>query len=142
MVKASYRVLIMPFDAQAIFANLAEKERIKGHHSAEGRAIRTLSRALSGWSSGSLAHRDVVVLCDQAVEDWLNARLKRSPWSIRSVPQLVPFALAEKWITEADAEQLRSIHELRAGRGNTGEISAQELEAALEFCIEVIDKHW
>jgi len=41
----------MPFDAQAIFANLAEKEQIKGHTSPDGRAIRTLSRALSGWSS-------------------------------------------------------------------------------------------
>ena len=80
VVKASYRVLIMPFDAQAIFANLAEKEQIKGHHSPEGRAIRTLSRALSGWSSEKIFRPvDVIVLCDQAVEDWLKARLKRSP---------------------------------------------------------------
>ena len=66
----------MTFDPQAIFANLAEKERVKGHHSAEGRAIRTLSRAMNGWSSGSLSALDVVVLCDQSLEDWLKARLK------------------------------------------------------------------
>lgn len=130
----------MPFDAQAIFANLAEKERIKGHHSHEGRAIRVLSRALSGWSAGTLSRRDVVVLCDQAVEDWLNARLKKSPWSIQSVPQLVPAALAVQWITAADAERLRSIHELRAA--DAAEISAREAEDALEFCIDLIDKHW
>jgi hypothetical protein len=132
----------MTFDPQAIFANLAEKERIRGHHSAEGRAIRVLSRALSGWSAGTLSRRDVVVLCDQAVEDWLNARLKKSPWSIQSVPQLVPVALAEQWITAADAERLRSVHQLRAGTGHPAEISAPEVEAALEFCIELIDKHW
>ena len=130
----------MPFDAQAIFANLAEKERIIGHHSPEGQAIRVLSRALSGWSAGTLSRRDVVVLCDQAVEDWLNARLKKSPWSIQSVPQLVPAALAVQWITAADAERLRSIHELRAA--DAAEISAREVEDALEFCIDLIDKHW
>jgi hypothetical protein len=132
----------MPFDAQAIFANLAEKERIKGHHSPEGRAIRVLSRALSGWSAGTLSRRDVVVLCDQAVEDWLNARLKKSPWSIQSLPQLVLAALAVQWITEADAERLRSVHKLRAGTGDPAKIAAREVEAALEFCIDLIDKHW
>ena len=132
----------MPFDAQKIFANLAEKERIKGHHSPEGRAIRTLSRALSGWSSGSLAHRDVVVLCDQAVEDWLNARLKRSPWSTQTVPALVPLALANHWITQSDADRLLDLHNSRVRRNEPGEISAEEVEAELEFCIELIDKHW
>jgi len=132
----------MPFNAQAIFANLAEKERIRGHHSPEGRAIRVLSRALSGWSAGNLSRRDVVVLCDQAVEDWLNARLKSSPWSIQSVPQLVPAALAERWITAAAAEQLQIVHKLRDRAGDPEEISTREVEAALEFCIDLIDKHW
>src|SRR6185503_3055021 len=132
----------MSFDAQAIFANLAEKERIKGHHSAEGRAIRTLSRALSGWSGGSLARRDVVVLCDQAVEDWLNARLRRSPWSRQSVPALLPDAVADHWVTPSDADRLLGLHDLRRRAGEPREISAQEVEAALEFCIDLIDKHW
>jgi hypothetical protein len=142
VVKASYRVLIMPFDAQAIFANLAEKEQIKGHHSPEGRAIRTLSRALSGWSSGSLTHHDVVVLCDQAVEDWLKARLKRSPWSIQPVPALVPAAVDNHWITQTDADRLLDLHNSRERAHGPGEISTQQVEAALEFCIELIDKHW
>lgn len=132
----------MPFDAQAIFANLAEKERIKGHHSPEGRAIRVLSRALSGRSAGTLSRRDVLVLCDQAVEDWLNARLKRSPWSIQSVPALVPMALANHWITQSEVDRLLHLHNLRTQAGETEEMSAQEVEAALEFCIKLIDKHW
>ena len=69
----------MNFDAKAIFADLAEKETIKGHHSPEGRAIRTLSRALNGYSSGNLSGRDVVVLYDQTIEDWLKAKCKFSP---------------------------------------------------------------
>ena len=132
----------MPFDAQSIFANLAEKERIKGHHSPEGRAMRTLSRALNGWSSGSLAHGDVMVLCDQAVEDWLKARLRRSPWSIQPVPALLPAALADHWITRSDVPYLLKLHEMRPQAGGAREIAAPEVQAALEFCIELIDKHW
>jgi hypothetical protein len=132
----------MTFDPQAIFANLVEKERIKGHHSPEGRAIRTLSRALSGWSSGSLSRVDVVVLCDQAIEDWLKARLNRSPWSIQFVPALLPAALAADWITQWDADRLLTLHSLRPRAGEPRNISVPEVEAALEFCIELIDKHW
>ena len=132
----------MPFDAQKIFANLAEKERIKGHHSPEGWAIRTLSRALSGWSSGNLSHRDVVVLCDQAVEDWLKARLKRSSWSVQSLPALLPEAVANHWITPSDGDRLLGLHKLRPSAEETREISVHEIQAALEFCVELIDKHW
>lgn len=132
----------MPFDAQTIFANLAEKERVKGHHSAEGRAIRVLSRALNGWSGGSLSRCDVVVLCDQAVEDWLNVRLKRSPWSSQSVPVLVPLAVANFVLTQSEADRLLSLHRLRAPLRGSAEICQGEVEAALEFCIELIDKHW
>src|SRR5437867_474602 len=73
-----YTMGTMSFDPQAIFANLTEQEKIKGHHSPEGRAIRTLSRALNSWSTNNLSARDVLVLCDQAVEDWLKARLRIS----------------------------------------------------------------
>lgn len=132
----------MPFDAQAIFANLAEKERVKGHHSAEGRAIRTLSRALSGWSAGSLSRRDVMVLCNQAVEDWLKARLGHSPWSTRSAPALLRDAVTAQWITQADADRLLSLHHAHSQAVEGRQVSPQEVEAALEFCIELIDKHW
>src|ERR1700704_241399 len=104
----------MSFDAQGIFANLAEKERIKGHHSPEGRAIRTLSRALNGWSSGSLSRRDVAVLCDQAMQDWLHARLKRSPWLFEAVPALLAQARNDDWLTPAEADRLHDVHELRS----------------------------
>jgi hypothetical protein len=132
----------MPFDPQAIFANLAEKEKIKGHHSPEGRAIRTLSRALNGWVVGSLSRHDVIVLCDQAVEDWLNIRLQRPAWSTQSLAGLVPIALANQTITQAQAERLLELHGWRTLDRTGGELVTSEVEAALEFCIDLIDKHW
>ncbi|HEX5021725.1 MAG TPA: hypothetical protein VFX54_13745, partial [Candidatus Binatia bacterium] len=99
----------MSFDARAIFADLAEKERIKGHHSAEGRAIRTLSRALNGYSCGNLVGRDVVVLCDQAIEDWLKAKCKVSPWSVRGLPELLARAVQARSISRLEAVRLQKL---------------------------------
>ena len=132
----------MPFDAQEIFASLAEKEKIKGHHSPEGRGIRVLSRALHGWSSGDLSARDVIVLCDQAVEDWLKARLQRSPWSAQTKPALLSDALKNRLIDRMEAVRLQKLANLRAQPDDEARISKAEVETALEFCIQLIDKHW
>ena len=132
----------MGFDAQSIFANLAEQERIKGHDSPEGRAIRTLSRALSGWSSADLSARDVIVLCDQAVEDWLKARLQRSPWSAQPLPALIVDAINKNLITRMEAVRLEKVRNARARPDDEAQISKVEVESALEFCIQLIEKHW
>ena len=80
----------MPFDAQAIFANLAEKEQIKGHHSPEGRAIRTLSRALSGWSSGKSCPPRRCGALRSGHRGLAEGALESSPWSIQPCPRLCP----------------------------------------------------
>jgi len=133
----------MSFDPQAIFANLAEKERIKGHHSPEGRAIRTLSRALHGFSSGNLSRRDVIVLCDQAIEDWLKARCKVSPWSVRSLHDLLVTAVQARWITRLDAVRLQKLRNARQAIDQPdAAVPGLEVEATLRFCIELVEKHW
>jgi hypothetical protein len=132
----------MPFDAEAILANLVEQERTRGHHSPEGRAIRTLARALSGWSTGALSAADVIILCGQSVEDWLKARLKRSPWSVEQLPALLGAALAENLITPAEAIPLQKIHQQRKFGLRAGTNSSEAAQAALEFCIQLIEKHW
>jgi hypothetical protein len=131
----------MPFDAQEIFANLAEKEKIKGHHSPEGRAIRVLSRALSGWSSADLSARDVVVLCDQAIEEWLKVRLRCSPWSARALPALMQDALKNNVITRLEAARLQEVRHLRSALRDAS-ISKRDVETTLEFCIKLIEKRW
>jgi hypothetical protein len=133
----------MTFDGKVIFANLAEKERIKGHHSAEGRTIRTLSRAASGLSSGSLSRRDVIVLCDQAIEDWLKARCKVSPWSIRSLPELLEEAVKAQWITQLQAMRLQQLRTVRNRIDDLrADASVQEVETTLLDCIEIVERHW
>ena len=132
----------MSFDAQTIFANLVEKERIKGHHSPAGRAIRTLSRALNAWSNANLSPRDVLILCDQAVEDWLKASLKRSPWSAQSTSALLAEAINKKLITRMEAVRLQRIRNVRARSDDEQPLGKNEVQSALEFCIQLIEKHW
>ena len=133
----------MSFDAQAIFADLAEKERIKGHHSAEGRAIRTLSRALNGYSCGNLSGRDVVVLCDQAIEDWLKAKCKVSPWSVRGLPELLARAVQARWISRLEAVRLQKLRNVRQSIDHQGaDVPVLEVESTLKFYLELIERHW
>jgi hypothetical protein len=133
----------MSFDAQAIFADLAEKERIKGHHSAEGRAIRTLSRALNGYSCGNLSGRDVVVLCDQAIEDWLKAKCKVSPWSARGLPELLARAVQARWISRLEAVRLQKLRNARESIDHQGaDVPARAVDSTLKFCLELIERHW
>ena len=133
----------MSFDAQAVFADLAEKERIKGHHSAEGRAIRTLSRALNGYSCGNLSGRDVVVLCDQAIEDWLKAKCKVSPWSVRGLPELLAMAVQARSIGRLEAVRLQKLRNARQSIDHQGaDVPALEAESTLKFCLKLIERHW
>jgi hypothetical protein len=133
----------MTFDSRAIFANLIEKERLKGHHSAEGRAIRTLGRAMNGWSSGNLSALDVLVLCDQTLEDWLKARLKVSPWATQDFPTLLKKVVGKGLITRMEAVRLQKLHNARSSAREVGSVTdANEVEAALEFCIQLVEKYW
>jgi hypothetical protein len=133
----------MAFDAQSIFANLTEKERLKGHHSPEGRAIRTLSRALNGWSSGNLSALDVLVLWDQALEEWLKARLQLSAWSTQGSPALLEKAVAKGVITRTEAVRLQKLHRARThARDQGGRTAAHQIEAALEFSIQLVERYW
>ena len=131
----------MSFDAKAVFANLAEQERTKGHHSPEGRAIRMLSRALHGWSSGSLGAGDVVVLCNQAMEEWLKLRLRVSPWSAHGLAELLAEAEEAELLTGDDARRLERLSRLLAF-ATPGRMSPVDAEEMLRVCIEVVEKQW
>jgi hypothetical protein len=128
----------MTFDPQALFANLAEKEKLKGHHSPEGQAIRMLGRALNGWSTATLSGRDVLLLSHQAVADWLKSRLKLSAWSRRDLPELIAAAREKDLLTSVEAGRLRRIHNARLR--DEQELSARDVDSTLEFCIRLVEK--
>jgi len=129
----------MTFDPQALFANLTEKERVYGHHSAEGRAMRMLSRALNGWSTENLSGRDVLVMCDQAIDDWLKTRLNISAWSATGLNQLLASALAANLLTREELRRLQMVHDLCGGLTSP---TVDEVNGALTSAIEIVERHW
>jgi hypothetical protein len=130
-------------DLREIFANLAEKEKVKGHHSPEGQAVRTFGRALTGWAATNLSVLDVLVVCEQGMEDWLKARLNVKPWSSRGLPDLLEKAIGTGLVTRLDAVRLQKMHLARVRLDDTGAGgNAQDAEGALDLCIGVVEKHW
>jgi hypothetical protein len=133
--------IFMTPNLQKLFANLVERERVHGHHSPEGQAIRTLSRALDGWSAESLAGAEVVVMCGQAVEDWLKRRLNISPWSAIPLNSLLAAAVAANLLQASDAERLQSLLRYR-GEPATRVFTRADIEAVLQSSIEIIAQRW
>jgi hypothetical protein len=131
----------MSFNAQQLLANLAEKERVKGHHSPEGQAIRIISRALHGWSLGTLAAGDVVLLCRQALEDWLKARMQISEWSSAGLAELIAAAARTGVLTDAEAEKLRLVHE-RQQRLSGAAIDEADVLDVIRNAIVVLEARW
>jgi hypothetical protein len=81
----------------------------------------------------------VIVLCDQAIQDWIGSRMTGSPWPPRSAAALIRQALGAELIECAEAERLADLHGARLD----GEpVSGAQALAALEFCIGLIDKRW
>jgi hypothetical protein len=80
-----------------------------------------------------------MVLCDQAVQDWLNARLGGSAWSARTVESLASDAIVSQLITPAEAERLLQVHRTRL---QNNDIRDTEISDVLEVCIGLIDKRW
>jgi hypothetical protein len=135
------RYLQMALNSHELFANLAERERVYGHHSAEGQAIRTLARALDGWSTATLGATDVVGLCAQAVEDWLKRRLNRSPWSAQGLAELLRAAQAAAFLSACEAGRLQRLAELRA-QLPSGAPAQADIEDIMAAVIDIVERHW
>ena len=98
---------------------------------------------MTGWSSGNLAALDVLVLCDQSLEDWLKARLKLSAWSIQDFPALLQKAVVKGLVTRMEAVRLQKLRNARSCARDQGSAPvAHDVEAALEFSIQLVERYW
>ena len=85
---------------------------------------------------------DVLVLCEQGMEDWLKSRLGLRPWSSRGLPELLNRAIEKELVTRLDAVRLQKLHLARVQLDNTGGAgNTLDAERALELCIGVVEKH-
>jgi hypothetical protein len=130
-------------EGRAIFENLTEQEKIKGHHSNEGMAIRVLSRGLSGWLERTLSHQDAYVLCDETLEEWLRRRVTGLPWSPAQFVELVVQGLEEGSITEDNAGDLISLRAMRNAVVNRKiRVGDRQVIAALKISTRLLESYW
>jgi hypothetical protein len=76
------------------------------------------------------------------MEDWLKARLEVPAWAARNLPELLERGVAKELLTRLDAVRLQRVHSFRRQLGDKSGADARQVEAALEFCISVVEKHW
>jgi hypothetical protein len=88
-----------------------------------------------------LAGADVVVLCGQAVEDWLKRRLKLSQWSATTLTSLLAAAVAANLLQPSDAERLQPLHRYRTELA-TRAFTVAEIETILQTSIAIVAQHW
>jgi hypothetical protein len=130
-------------EARAIFENLAEQEKIKGHHSNEGMAIRVLSRGLSGWLERTLSHEDTYVLCDETLEQWLRRRVTGQPWSSAQFEALLVRGLEGGSITEDNAGDLILVRAMRnAVVERKIRLGERQVIAALRISTRLVERYW
>ena len=130
-------------EARAIFESLAEQEKIKGHHSNEGMAIRVLSRGLSGWLERTLSHPDAYVLCDETLEQWLRRRVTGGPWSSVQFVELIAQGLESGCITEDDAGHLICLRAMRnAVDKRKIRVGERQVIAALRISTRLVESYW
>jgi hypothetical protein len=130
-------------EARTIFENLAEQEKIKGHHSNEGMAIRVLSRGLSGWLERTLSHQDAYVLCDETLEQWLRRRVTGGPWSSVQFVELIVQGLEKGSITEDNAGDLISLRAMRNAVLNRKiPVGERQVIAALRISTRLVESYW
>ncbi|TMB66287.1 MAG: hypothetical protein E6J54_23160 [Deltaproteobacteria bacterium] len=72
----------------------------------------------------------------------MKARLRISAWSARTLPELTTTAVDKNLITRLDAVRLQRLHNMRARSPDEQGFRAQEVNTALEFCIQLVEKHW
>jgi hypothetical protein len=128
--------------ARELLTRLAEQERIRGHHSPEGQAIRTLCRALSGWGARTLASNDVIIMCDQAIHDWLAARLAETTWSKRPFTELIERAVLGGLLERQAGRRLLQVHSMRQCLQRRPSPRLSRVAAILRFCIELVERRW
>jgi hypothetical protein len=92
--------------------------------------------------AGNLRVLDVLVLCEQGMEDWLKSRLGLRPWSSRGLDELLSRAIEKDLVTRLDAVRLQKMHLARVRLDDSGGGQRPDAESALELCIGVVEKHW
>lgn len=110
---------------------------VRGH---EERAKQSVVRVIDGWLSGKINERDAIILCDQAIEDWLKGRLQLSKTSRMGFQEAVKIAREKNIITKMQGYRLKRFHQTRNRIQHRGGIvKAKTVLSFLDYTAHLFD---
>jgi hypothetical protein len=118
-------------------SKIGTAQPVRGH---EERAKQSVVRVIDGWLSGQIRESDAIILCDQAIEDWLKGRLRLPKTSRAGFQEVTRIAEDEEIITKMQAYRLKRFHKARnriQHRG--GEVKATTVVSFLDYTARLFD---
>jgi hypothetical protein len=106
----------------------------------EERAKQSVVRVIDGWLSGQIRENDAIILCDQAIEDWLKGQLGLPKTSRAGFQEVTRIAQEERLITKMQAYRLKRFHKARnriQHRG--GAVKSTTVVSFLDYAIRLFD---
>jgi hypothetical protein len=116
--KVKFRTLALP-------PAVLNASRSRRHPRRERDAVRSVVACVRRWTTGKLTAKEVLILVDQAVEDWLRSRLPQVKASV-NFPELTRQAVAQKVLSRAEATRLRRFHSSRTHSQHRGRVASNK----------------
>ncbi len=121
------------------------RNRIEGANprKREMKAIKNIITALDRWLLKKISNEQCMILCDQAIEDWLKGRLRAAKTDRRNFNVLRDDAVANNLITKMESYRLKRFHVARnkvQHRG--GKASVRILPRMIDYYLGLANKYY
>ncbi len=134
-VKVKLRTLAVP-------PSVLAAARSKKLNRRERESVRTVASCVRRWLSGRLTAKEVLILADQAAEDWLRCRTTGvAPSS--NFPELTRVAAKQGVLTAGEATRLRRFHASRTKSQHRGKVaSTSTARSMLTFLLQALESKY
>lgn len=125
----------------AVSNALANKARSSGKKARESQVSKEIIWAIDNWHLGKISKKEAVILCDQAMEDWLKFKLSLPKTSRKGFVDVLNEAGDLEIISKMERYKLLRFHKARnrvQHRGGT--IKSQTVNSMLKFYLDLLNK--
>lgn len=134
-VKVKSRTLAVP----PSLAKAAKSRRLVRR---ERDAVRTILSCVRRWTMERLSAKEVLILTDQAVEDWLRSRMPGAKTS-SNFPALTRAGVESRLLSRNEAARLRRFHFSRTRSQHRGKVAASGTASSmLQFLLQLFESKY
>lgn len=130
--------VISPMSAGPTVREIALQRRPK---TAGQRCAKAITRTIDQWLSHRLPIKDAVILCDQAMEEFLKAEVRLPPLSSKGFNQVADDAATAGFVTRREAYWLRRFHRTRNRLQHRGRrVRSETAVSMFEFFLALLNR--